>query len=71
MSYCSLSYVCSKEVVGQEVDDTISELTQKEQGELLTVDGDTVVEEGSMFERGMYLYIFVVCILLTINQWIC
>ena len=24
----------------------------------MTIDGDPVVEEGSMFERGMYLYVF-------------
>ena len=64
-------YVYSKDELCIEIDEPISDLTQKEQGELLTVDGDTVVEEGSMFERGMYLSIFVVCILLTINQWIC
>ena len=29
MSYCSLSYVCSKYEVGQEVDEPISDLPQK------------------------------------------
>ena len=36
----------------------------------MTIDGYPVVEEGSMFERGMYLSIFIVYVLLIRNQWI-
>ena len=32
MSYCLILYVCSKEEVGQEVDETISDLPPKVQG---------------------------------------
>ena len=39
-----LSYLCSKEEVCLEMEDPISDLPQQEQGELLTIDGDYVVE---------------------------
>ena len=71
MNSSSLSYVCSKEEVGQEIDEPIYDLPKKEQGLLLTINEDAVVEEGSMFERGMYLTVFIVCVLLMRYQWIC
>ena len=49
-------YVCSEEEVCFEIDKPLLGLTQKEQCKLLTINGDNVVEEGSMFERGMHLY---------------
>ena len=52
LSDCTL-YVCYKEDLGQEVYETIYDLPQKQQVELLTIDCDLVVEEGSMFERGV------------------
>ena len=62
MSSCSLQYICLKQWVFQKVDDPISGLPQKKQGELLTVYGDHVGEEGSMFERGIYYLYFIVCV---------
>ena len=40
------------------MDDTISALTPKGKGVLLTIDGVPVVEEAYMFERGVYFYEF-------------
>ena len=42
MSASSLSYVCSKEEIGQDGNNNISELPPKEEGGLLTIDGDTL-----------------------------
>ena len=42
MSSSSLSYVCSKEEVGQEANGTISDLPKKEEFGLLTIYGDPV-----------------------------
>ena len=58
ISASSLSYLCSKEEVGQEVDETISNFPKIVQVELLTIDGDHVVEGDGMFEKVMYLSIF-------------
>ena len=58
MGYSLLSYLFSKEQVGQEVYDTISGLPEIVQGELLTVYGDIFGEEDVMFERGIYLSMF-------------
>ena len=58
MNIFLLAYVFSKEEVCLEMDDPISGFTQKEQGELLTIDGDNVVEETCVFERGVYFYVF-------------
>ena len=44
MSSVSLSYVCSTEEVCLDMDEPILDLPQKEQGGLLTVYGDPVVE---------------------------
>ena len=43
MSSVSLSYVCWKEEVFLETDEPILDLTPKEQGELLNIDGYPVV----------------------------
>ena len=45
MSCVSLPYLFSKYAVFLEMDDPISDLPQNEQGGLLTIDGDPVVEE--------------------------
>ena len=58
ISYCFLVNVCSKEEVCLEVDEPISILPQKEQGQFLTIYGYTDVEEPCMFERGVYFYFF-------------
>ena len=58
MSSCSLVYVCLKQEVCLEVDEPISDLPEKEQGKLLTIDRDPGVEEPCMFEIGMYLSVF-------------
>ena len=39
MSYISLSYPCLKQEVYLDMDEPISDLPPKEQGELLTIDG--------------------------------
>ena len=52
-------YTSEKEEVNQEVYETIYDLTQILQGELLTIYGYTVGEGDSTFENDMYLYIFV------------
>ena len=38
--------------------DPISDLPQQQECELLTIDGDYVVEEAHMFERGLCFYEF-------------
>ena len=53
-----IQYVHSKDEVCLDFDDPISDLTQKAQGEFLTIVRDTFVEEGSMFKLGIHLYIF-------------
>ena len=40
------------------MDEPISDIPPKKQGELLTIYGDHDVEEHCMFERGMYFYVF-------------
>ena len=45
MSYFSLLYVCSKEEVCLDMEEPISNLPQKEKGELLIIDGNPEVEE--------------------------
>ena len=60
----SLSYVCEKEEVGEEVDDTIYDLHKIGQGQLLATKGDNVCDGCGIFEKGIYLYIFIVCVLL-------
>ena len=50
-----ISYVSSKYDLCLEIYEPISDLHPKQQGELLTIDGDPVVKEGTMFERGTYL----------------
>ena len=40
MDSCSLVCVCSKQQVCLDMDETISDFPEKEQGEFLTIDGD-------------------------------
>ena len=40
------------------MDEPLSHSNEKEQGELLTIDGDPFVEEPCMFERCMYFSVF-------------
>ena len=54
----SLAYVCSKEEVGQELDETIYDLPKRGKGELLTIDVDTVYKGDGTFEKVIYLSIF-------------
>ena len=56
MIYCSLLFLCSKEEI--EMDDPLSNLPKKYQGELLIIDGGTKVEETYMFQRNIYLSVF-------------
>ena len=57
MSSYFLSYVCSKEEVVQDLNKTISTppppLPPKEEGSSFTIDGYTVDEGESTFEKGM------------------
>ena len=57
-------YLCEKEEVGQEIDETISDIHKIVRGELLSIDGDNVCEGYGMFEKVMYFYIFLVYVLL-------
>ena len=40
------------------MDEPLSHSNEKEQGELLTIDGDPEVGEPSMFGKGIYLSVF-------------
>ena len=51
MSASSLLYVCDKEEVGEEVDETLSDPPQRVQGELLIIDGDPVSEGEGTFRK--------------------
>ena len=56
ISSSSFVFLSSKEEV--EMDEPISHFPEKEQGELLTINGDPEVEEPCMFVKGMYLSVF-------------
>ena len=58
MSASLLSYVCEKEEVGEEVDETIYDLPKIGKGELLTIDGGPVCEGDGMFKKVINLSIF-------------
>ena len=58
MSPSSLKYVCEKEEVGKEVDETLSYLPKRGQGELLTIHGDNFCEVDNTFVKGVYFSIF-------------
>ena len=58
MSSILILYLCSKYKVFLEMDDPISDLPEKEQGEMLTIYGYPGVEEPCIFERGMYFSVF-------------
>ena len=49
-------FLCSKEEF--EMDEPLSNSPQKEQGELLIIDGNTEVGEPCMFVRVIYFYVF-------------
>ena len=58
MSVSSLSYVCEKEEVGEDVYETTYDLPKIGQDVLLSIDGNTVCEVYVKFGKGIYLYIF-------------
>ena len=70
ISASSLPYLCDKEEVGQEVDDIIYDLPKIVKGKLWTINGDPVFEWGGIFEKGMYLSIFIVLVLFKRYHWI-
>ena len=53
MSASLLSYLCEKETVGKEVDETIFDVSKIEQGELLTINCNTVCEGDGTFEKAI------------------
>ena len=57
MSPSSLSHVCEKEEVGEEVNETISTLQNILQSELLNINGNNFCKGYGTFGKGMYLYI--------------
>ena len=52
--FCQLVYLYSKEEICLDMDKPISNLPDKEQGDLLTIGGDSDYEDPCTFERGMY-----------------
>ena len=62
MSASSLSCFCKKKRVKKEVDETIIDLSKIEQGELLTINWNTVCEGVGTFGKGINFYIFYVCV---------
>ena len=56
-----MSYLREKEVVAQEVYETPSDLPKIGQGELLTIDGGPVFAGDGMFEKNVYILLFVFC----------
>ena len=63
-------FLCSKEEV--EMDEPLSNSLEKEQGELLIIDGNNEVGEPCIFGRGMYFSVFYfVCVMLRRLQQIC
>ena len=57
MGSCLLTSICSEEEVDNNINKTIFDLSQKE-GELLTIDVNSIDEEEFMFEQDMYFYVF-------------
>ena len=69
MRSCLLMFLCSNEEV--DMDETLSNLPEKEQGELLIIDGGPEVEEPCIFQRGMYLSVFYfLCYVKEISKYI-
>ena len=69
MSASSLSYVCNKKKVKKEVDETIFDLSKIEQGELLTINWNTVCEGDGTFGKGINFHIFYcLCVFLRAYQ---
>ena len=66
-----LVYLCLKEGLCLDMNGQISNLPEKEQGELLNIGGDPDVEEPCMFERVIISMYFIVCVMLRIYQRIC
>ena len=58
MSCVFILYVCSKEQICLDMDEPIPYLSEKEQAELLTIYGRSVVEAPSIFEKGVYFSVF-------------
>ena len=54
-----------------DTDEAISHYPEKEQGELLTIVGDTEVGEPYMFGKGIYLSVFYCLCLISIYIQIC
>ena len=69
ISDSSLSYICEKEEVDEEVHKTIYDFPEIGQGELLTTNDDPLCEGDGNFGKGIYLYIyFIFCFLLKRHQ---
>ena len=64
-----LVYLSPKEEVDME--ERISHLPKKEQGRLLTINGDPEFGGPCMFVKGMSLSVFIVCVMLSIYLQIC
>ena len=58
MSAYSLSYVCEKEEVEKQADETISDLPKRVQDELLSINWDTVYGGDGTFGKGINLSVF-------------
>ena len=58
MSASSMLYVCEKEEFGEEVDETVSALLKRGQGEFLIINEYHFCEGGGTFGKLMHLSIF-------------
>ena len=59
MSDYLLPYVCEKEEVGEEVEETISDPPKRGKGELLIINGGLVYEVDATFEKVIYFSIYI------------
>ena len=66
MSYYSLSYVCEKLGVGEEVDKTIYALPKIVQVQLLTIYGVLFLKDMERLANKFICLYFIVCVLLKI-----
>ena len=60
MSTCLILYECLKDDIGKEIEETISDLSPKVQGELLTIDVIILVK-GMIILKEVCIYLYFYC----------